>query len=173
MTAEVFHHGSEVDPSRLLNKLYRGRNNCCNGSYAQVWDFGKGVVKYQSYGSGYIAYLRWMINNQNNPYIPRLYRVDLFQSDESICIVYMEKLKEICSSSEGDYEIYNRMANFILYDESAMIKAEPKTNWRYLRHIRQFMNDNRGTHSWDIHDGNIMLRRVRGKYRAVLTDPLS
>jgi len=168
----VHEHHAKVDVRNILEKFYPDREFLGRGSYAQVWSWKKGVIKLQTYGDAYGEYLRWVIKHQDNPYVPRVYRTDLWKHNKAILIVYMEKLDKV-GNVDGGIKICDSIRNYMLDRDKEILRTQPKEHLSHLRTLNNAINRLGSKYCFDLHGENIMLREEKENYIPVLTDPVA
>lgn len=121
---------------------------------------------------GYFYYFRWVLKNQNNPFVPKIYDIRKIQCTNpeadgpKYSIIFMEKLEHI-----DDYEYHEFMAEMECidpkhYTTDDIAHARDHSRNDHLRAVLTHLM-NRPT-SIDFHKGNFM---KRGK-QIVIIDPL-
>lgn len=147
------------------------------GAYAEVFKRPQDnyVIKIFGEDKGYLTYLKYMMQHQNNPHVPKMHGslVKPFK-DRPLYIVRMEILKP----KEWDEEAHRDLVFAIDYalsgspTDSARYKRLIKKQYPQLlpviEDIQKILGDNTNFRN-DIHTGNIMYREDG---TPVITDPL-
>lgn len=175
-----------------LKRLVKSHNvkQLGGGAYSQVFqhpEFGNVITKvYTAKDTKYARYLKWVMSNQNNPYVPQIIEQVKYKSPtgDAYNIVFMEKLEPVKRARQymdawlGAFEGITKEEETGLYDAikamnmvamfSQLRKLIPKYGDEDLKkvwnHIKTF-----GARSMDLHPGNVMLK---GK-QLVITDPVA
>lgn len=138
------------------------------GCYAKVYahptDPDK-VVKVASNSVNYVRYLLWALRHQDNPYVPRIYHVEVFKNLDTsgygartLALVIMEKL----TVTDDPGEEVRSVLRCFRGDETGPDLLEQTK--QYLRSKFSYL---------DMHYQNVLLR-IQGDIRQpVITDPVA
>lgn len=177
---------TNFDIERFAKSLIKNRGVQYLGSGAFAVVYGKNgrvwkIGKTKHHGNGYLAYVRQVLNNGgNNPYLPRIYDVTLFDyRGEGYYCVQMEHLIDsdnipwgVKTKCLSKFKI--ECCDNLAYPSSYLRKV-PKNSHEYklgtlMRRLFRLVGSSR-----DTHDGNVMYRvtgNKRKRYQMVVTDPI-
>lgn len=150
-----------------------------DGLYANVYHHPKNkklVIKIAGDSVDYIAYIKWCAKHQDNPMVPKLVSIDVYQVKNqypfTAVVVVMEKLESARNISFSE-PVLQPLMDYVgcdfCSDENEKLAKKILSNHgclKYLRPIQRFVCKR----TPDMHRGNIMVRKSDGRY--VVTDPV-
>ena len=162
------------------------------GAYAGVFQhpkYKKVVVKVGDEGFKVLPYIKFALENQNNPYVPKIYGIRRFQNRSKnglnkYFVLFLERLREYEHLSDSTkrrilykhihpslsvWQEIDKAEDFFmevsLRDLREDLQRKPTIRSQHLLTVLKYLYNSRSS---DLHDANIMRR---GKYQIVFTDP--
>jgi hypothetical protein len=196
-TIETITFKSEQEASRLRLAANCGGKFLGSGAFARTYLKGSEVIKVGREGDAYIQYAKQVIKaNSRNPFLPKLFGLTIYKPAKNLewgCdgfyVVRMERLYELNSKHKDEAvgAIVNAFEQIVEYNYSLKkwtdrhdpicipglfeVKATfNKRALKWLKHARSIVTKASKYGDWDIHDGNIMVRK---NGQLVLTDPIA
>lgn len=174
-------HDSWETQDAVLKK-FKGYKHLAEGAFSTVYakPGSNRVLKIARDDCGYLAFLKFAVKNQKNPFVPKIFSVEIIKGyGFKLIVVLMEKLKRVRSSTKLE-AISSAFRRYIRDEYSYYTFGETKafletTKWmndksfKFLDQVGAMIR--RATsngHDTDLHDGNVM---QRGGV-LVVTDPL-
>ncbi len=172
---------------KSLKKLLNGYEWVGEGLFADVYAKVDRVIKIINKGSddkAYLRYLRRIGLESENPYFPKVYKVErCIDGKGKYIAVHMERLLDYCDT---DGEVQRKALKALKaeypedlqanewddsYDRASMYKDRiAKTNNPAARECLEILLEIVAN---DCHEGNLMWRKVGRKFQLVITDPVA
>lgn len=159
---------------RLIFKSHRGYRKIACGCFGSVYAKrgSKTIIKIAYDDSAYLKFIKYVITNQPNPWLPKVKDVKVYKTDDGdVICVKMERLKPV---PFGGYPaLSDRIRSYVEgnLDNAEIIKSQLTARlWKFLNEAKKALQslvvfDNC---EWDLHNENLMRR---GK-QFVIIDPL-
>ena len=158
-----------VGPSKYADQLRdKGWEPAGTGSYAKVYAKGNRVIKIAIGDDAYDCFLSYVLANQNNPYLPKIYKVERFIANHgsTYTVVEMEKLSPIYQSrNRNQIREVTQMEEDFFYTHKYVWKKSKA--YAFVAALMDYLREYVG-HRPDLHTGNVMMRGNQ----LVITDPL-
>ncbi len=158
------------DRSSFYGLLLRKFGNPLEGSFAHVFVSEKYVIKtFKSQDLSYERYLAFSLANQNNPYVPKIFKIVIGRGFKCIVMEKLEPLKQ----KPFQYTKDEREFDKLLYALDIFQMDHPIRN-QYakdpkVKKVKKFLHRKENVDRLDIHNENVMKRSCG---QLVITDPM-
>lgn len=178
------------DIAKLILKDYPGYVPLTCGAYAQIYvkTGTKKILKLAWNDYSYSAYIKYVIANQDNPWLPKITDVKVYKGRTGgikfmVTVVEMERLKPVTMNTctmlselvrryvAQSYWFHNDMK--VAEEEDAKVIKDTLRDrdlWESLLKVTAVLRKMHKRFGWDLHPGNVMLRGMQRQI--VITDPL-
>ncbi len=158
------------DWDSFYDLLLRKFVNPFEGSYAKVFVSENYAVKMMMRSDpAYDHYLTFALANQNNPYVPKIFKIVIGRGFKCIVMEKLEPLKQKPFQYTKDEREYDKL----LYALDIFQMDHPIRN-RYakdpkVKKVKKFLHKKENVDRLDIHNENVMKRSCG---QLVITDPM-
>lgn len=168
---EIYNHFTNLLRERFkITNLDLLGDGCFAYVYQHPW-YTNRVIKVALNSSCYCDYICWCSRNQDNPYVPKLDSIEIFDITTSTyynhaVIVVMEKLQPIMRSGHLK-DLMNYITNVDNHQPKRILTHR---NFKKIKKVKDFIRDKNffSPCAIDLHSENIMRRGSQ----LVITDPV-
>jgi hypothetical protein len=154
--------------ARKLNELGYKQYNIGTGYYAQVYARPEDnyVIKIFRPDVGYSTFLKFIRDNTNNPYVPKL-KGKIIKLPNNYSVVRLEKLKRI------DIDLFKKIDFASNNPQDKQLIDEINQTYpgllQFIEKLKEEVRNSQGKLGYDLHRSNMMMRGDT----PVVTDPFS